>query len=83
MYIFLQIFHHIRVCNLHKIRSPFTYHIIPDATNSAIKTSEFILYHSHAVPTKQDLPLIDKKLSHSSKKIAMPMMTDIAIFFIE
>lgn len=65
MYIFLQISHHIRVCNLHKIRSPFTYHIIPDATNSAIKTSEFILYHSHAVSTKQDPPLIDKKLSHS------------------
>lgn len=83
MYIFLQISHHIRVCNLHKIHSPFTYHITPNATISAIKTSEFILYHSHAVSTKQDPPLIDKKLSHSSKKIAMPMMTDIAIFFIE
>ena len=82
MYIFLQISHHIRVCNLHKIHSPFTYHITPNATISAIKTSKFILYHSHAVSTKQDLPLIDKKSSHSSKKIAMSMMTDIAIFFL-
>jgi len=60
MYIFLQIFHHIKVCDLHKVRSPFAYHITPNATISAIRTSKSMPSPSHAVPTKQDLPLIDK-----------------------
>ena len=75
MYIFLQIFHHIKVCDLHKVRPPFAYHITPNATISAIKTSEFILYHSHAVSTKQDSAnayFVQKYLNPLIKNVHFP-----------